>query len=81
MVELESIGQRHRLAMKKGTENNPALALGDGQYLFYDSTWVRKLFILNVWRVNRRGIKGANALHWRIKVIEGVFLNQRSDLG
>jgi len=49
--------------------------------LFDDSAGIWKLLVLDMLRVNRWCINGADAFDRGIEVVEGVFLDQGGDLG
>ena len=43
---------------------------------FHDPARIRKLFMLNVWRVNRGSIDGGDTFDRRVEVVERVLLDQ-----
>ena len=54
--------------------------LGNRENLLHNAFSIRELMRLDVGRVNRGGIDGADTLDGGIEVIEGIFLNECRNL-
>ena len=62
-------------------KTTPPLKSGYRKHLVDHSASVRKLLILDVVRINRRGIDTADPLNGSIEMVERMLLNKGRDLG